>query len=148
GEAGDGKQWQAAKSELDGIRLGTVTLVEGKINPALAAKKYAAWFEKMGINVSKEDPAQVAKRIKGTPIAKELVAALDHWVSVIPGQSLVSVRLLDIARQVDPDPWRDQVRDAATWADAKKLQQLAASVQAEQQSPQLLLLLAGKMQAK
>jgi tetratricopeptide (TPR) repeat protein len=57
-------------------------------------------------------------------------------------------RLLDVARQVDPDPWRDQVRDVKTWEDLPRLKQLAKDVIPQQQTPQIQLLLAQRLRVQ
>ena len=47
-------------------------------------------------------------------LREHLVAALDHWASLFPKQAIAD-RLLAVARQVDPDPWKDRFRNLATW---------------------------------
>ena len=34
--------------------------------------------------------------------------------------------ILEVARRADPDPWRDRVRDPATWDNSEALRDLAA----------------------
>jgi serine/threonine-protein kinase len=53
-----------------------------------------------------------------------------------------------VVRQADPDPWRDLVRDPATWDNAEALRDLAARAPVDQQSPQLLAVLGSRLRAK
>src|SRR5205823_2395006 len=74
-----------------------------------------------------------------------LVAALDHWSQITPDDSKLARRLLDIAKGADPDPWRDQVRDEIFSNNMPKLQKLAKDFQPGNATPQLLMLLAEKL---
>jgi tetratricopeptide (TPR) repeat protein len=133
--------------KLDEIRLKAGTLMEGKLNPGAAAKEYPAVFQQAGLDVAKGEPAKVAKQLTEAPIRYALVAALDHWASVLPANSDLLPRLLEAARKADPDPWRDQVRDAKNWQDVKTLGQLAGKANVAQQSPHILLLVAERLHA-
>ncbi len=129
--------------ELDTIRLrNSEEVIDGKWDPASAAPQYAAVFAGQDLDFERGDPAPMAAAIRQSPVRYALVAALDDWAAVMPttapkDRELASM-LLAVARQADPDPWRDQVRDAAAAADLDKLKQLAAKAKPAQQAPHLL----------
>jgi tetratricopeptide (TPR) repeat protein len=53
-----------------------------------------------------------------------------------------------LARGADPHPWRDRFRQVPAWEDLKDLQQLARDVRPEEHSPQVLIALAHRLDAK
>jgi tetratricopeptide (TPR) repeat protein len=61
---------------------------------------------------------------------------------------LVAQAVFNISREVDPDPWRNQVRDKKVWNDLAQLTKLARSVSPKQQTPQVLILLAERLKNK
>src|SRR5262249_24350992 len=74
-----------------------------------------------------------------------LVAALDDWVlskrtEQLPGQE----KLLDVARQADPDPWRNRLRDALQSGNTQALWDLAGEKEVPAQPPATALLLASE----
>jgi tetratricopeptide (TPR) repeat protein/serine/threonine protein kinase len=140
----DEEDWHAAK-RLDDIRLEASTVVEGKYVGAKAVKKYAAVFAGLGLDVVHGDPAKVAALVGQQRIRAGLLAALDHWVSWLGAEDKkLQLRLLEIARRADPDPWADQLRNPATWKNKDRL--LALSHQAPAQaSPTLILVLATRI---
>jgi tetratricopeptide (TPR) repeat protein len=76
-----------------------------------------------------------------------LVAALDDWAACA-GKPRRRDWLLAVARRADPDPWRDRVRDPAVWDDPAALARLASEKEAADQSPQLLVALATRLQGE
>jgi tetratricopeptide (TPR) repeat protein len=135
--------------KLDRIRLEASALVDGKFDMAGTATRYAQLFEEAGLKITTEEPAKFVARIRQSPIRFAWVAALDDWVKTLAQkkssreQEQLVVRLLEVARNADPDPWRDLLR--APKADMPRLQRLARTVNVSQQSPQTLVLLALKL---
>ena len=123
--------------DLDRIRLESSSLGDGTILLRLAAPKLAQVFSRAGYDVLEGKPADVAARIRQSPIRLALLAGLDFWALAVDDQK-VRARLLDIARSADPDPWRDRFRQVEVWRNQAKLKALAAQVDCAQQSPQLL----------
>jgi serine/threonine protein kinase/Tfp pilus assembly protein PilF len=142
----DKNAFQLAR-ELDDIRLGAVTLVEGKYNPAVAGHKYPPFFAKMNLDFQNGNLTEIAESIAESPIRYALVAALDFWADISTDETLTP-RVLAVARGADPDPWRNQLRDVNTWKSLTKLQELASSINFKEQSPQIVLLLAGRLHNK
>lgn len=75
------------------------------------------------------------------------MAALDDWAAcAADGEQQAWV--LAVVRRADPDPWRDRVRDPATWDNAEALRDLATRVPVAEQSPQLLAVLGARLRAR
>ena len=89
-------------------------------------------------------PRRWPRGVSASPVRAALVAALDDWASCAD-RSGSADWVLAVARLADPDPWRDQVRDPETWDDPAVLAELAAAVHVSEQSPQLLMVLGGRL---
>jgi tetratricopeptide (TPR) repeat protein/tRNA A-37 threonylcarbamoyl transferase component Bud32 len=121
----------------DTIRLGGEVHVEGKINAAVVPE-YRAAFEQHGLDTDEVDA--VGRRVAASPIREVLVAALDDWAASESDAGRRD-RLTRIAKAADPDPWRDQFRDALARRDRDALRQLAAQADAARLSPTALVAL-------
>ena len=68
-------------------------------------------------------------------IAAALLPALDDWVAVrSQGKDEAATRrLIDVLHRADPDPWRQQVRDALVRKDWSALENLVRSADLERQ---------------
>jgi tetratricopeptide (TPR) repeat protein len=110
-----------------------------------AEASYARAFQEYGIDVTALPIEEAAARIRGRSIRLELARALDLWSSMgrRPGRSQGSdwKRLLAVAKLADPDPWRNQLREALERSDRKSLEKLAASADITSLSPATLHLL-------
>ena len=77
------------------------------------------------------------------------MAALDDWIGprrqARPDDAQAVRRLLDVARRVDPDAWRDQFRGAVGDGDMDKLTDLAAGADVRSQTASALLALAEQL---
>lgn len=93
-------------------------------------------FREYGIDIDVLEPDDAVRRIQARPIRYELAILLDSWSYVrrrleARGKRPVGrdwKELLEIARAVDSDPWRDRFRNAVLNDDRKALVELAASV--------------------
>jgi len=133
---------------LETIRLNRSTLAEGQLhhgallrfNKARADRDYAEAFRNQGLGESPDDTEGVAARVRASKWVAHIVAALEDW-AVSAADPARQDWLLGVARRADPDPWRDRVRDPATWRHGKALAELAqAAPLAEQPVPLLLAL--------
>jgi serine/threonine-protein kinase len=107
---------------------------------------YAAAFRNYGIDVDALDPAVAGARIAARPNAVELVTALDQWIlnrrGMIPPNDAGAAHLAAVAKVADPDPWRNQLRDALDRKDVAALRTLASSVDLERLPPESVTRLA------
>src|SRR5262249_37226830 len=88
---------------LDDIRQKKVLLVEGNYDESRADPEYELAFARAGLGSPGDDPAAVARQVKGLWVREQVVAALDDWA----GATRVKERrawLLRLARLLDPDP--------------------------------------------
>src|SRR4029453_3418485 len=73
--------------------------------------------------------------------------ALDDWIACAADGNQ-QAWVLAVLQQADPDPWRDRVRDPATWDDPGALRDLASRARLPEQSPHLLAVLGARLRAK
>lgn len=105
-------------------------------------RQYQDAFRKAGIGTIDEPAATVADRIKASPARAAIVAALDDWAFCF-NNAPRRLWLLEAARDADPDPWRDRVRNPHNWQNPDVLNQLAGNADLREESVSLLLVLAG-----
>ncbi|HEY7313996.1 MAG TPA: tetratricopeptide repeat protein [Gemmataceae bacterium] len=113
---------------LEEARLLRTALKDGHFDSDACVAAYAEAFQWYGLNTKNLNPMEAGELIRSRSIWRQLVAAIDHWASLLgkptnPGK----IRLLAIARAADPDPWRDRLRDVLEGKDAKALEELVAS---------------------
>jgi hypothetical protein len=75
------------------------------------------------------------------------VAALVDWIACATEGGRKAC-FLSVTQQADPDPWRDRVRDPATWDNGEALTELTGHARVAEQSPQLLAVLGARLRAK
>jgi serine/threonine-protein kinase len=137
--------WKHARA-LDTIRLNAGELQEGKYQPARAAPHYERFFlQDLGLDFVGSNARALATQVAAHRLRYVLVAALDHWAEVLPPQATLLPTVLETARRADPDPWRDQVRDRDIWQDDSRLEKLALQADSTRHSPQVVLLLASRL---
>jgi serine/threonine-protein kinase len=127
--------------QLDAIRLEAWTIVDGKFDIGQTRSRYEKVFlEQLHLDMRNGPLPRLVDRTKGSDLRFVLAAALDHWADVTADKDL-RLRLLEVARLADPDPWRDQVRNLSTWQNLPKMRELASAVRPARQTPQALFLL-------
>jgi serine/threonine protein kinase/Flp pilus assembly protein TadD len=113
------------------------------VNLSGADRAYREAFTKRRLDVEKGDAEEAAQRIQALAIREALVQALDHWAFVKhllhPGDGEA---LLRVARRIDDDPWRQQLRDPRVWSNRAALEKLAADPAAPAQPAVNLVILA------
>jgi len=128
-------------SRLEAIRLNRSTLVHGHYDNAGADRDYQSAFKGAGFDLFGDRPESVIEQIKGSPIHDAFILAMDDWSARIIEPVRLS-KLLRILRTSDPDPWRDQARNPATWGDKAVMAKLADS--APENAPVQLLIIVGQ----
>ena len=94
---------------LEDIRLAAADEFDAK----RTAHDFAAAFDDAGLKIGSVDPADAARWMRGRRNPVELASYLDWWAAILraaKGAESDSRSLVAIARLVDPDPWRDQLR--------------------------------------
>lgn len=123
---------------LDSIRMNRGQFTQGGgIDYAQAGRQYQAAFRDASLGTVDQDPAVVAANFTASPIRKAIVAALDDWAAC--AEAPARAWILDVARRVDPDPWRDRVRSQEHWADLEWLNQLARDAYVERQPVHIMV---------
>ena len=123
---------------------------------AAADRAYRKEFRRYGIDLDSLDIEKSSQRIRNSLIREELVVALDDWFhvtcalesSATTKQPAGKKELLQIARLVDSDPWRDRLRDAIQRDDDTALIKLARENDALGQATTTVLLLVSAVQAR
>jgi tetratricopeptide (TPR) repeat protein len=113
---------------LENVRLEMTTVKDGHFDHERAEALYGEAFRALGLDVAALSPEEAAEGIRRSTVAVELAAALDSWAVLRrrvrgPDDSMWR-ELLRLARAVDPDAWRGQVREALTRWDAPGLAEL------------------------
>jgi serine/threonine-protein kinase len=136
----DTMYYQVAQ-ELERIRIHAPATGTEQGEDWLAGPEYEKVLQGLGLDLRRGSVPELAKQIKQSPLRFVLVACLDQWALMATDKEL-RARLLQVARQADPDPWRDQVRDPKNWQDSSAVERLTAEVDVGSQSPQILIILA------
>ncbi len=113
-----------------------------------AEASYERAFKKFGLDLFNIDPKVAAKRLASKTISTEVAAALDDWCSIRRYSKKTDWKqLVEVARAIDPDPWRNQIRDlyGAVGSEAlEKIRLLASKTDELSRQPvESLALLAG-----
>lgn len=123
---------------LQSIRMLRGKFVQGGgIDYAESCRKYELAFRDSGFGSFHDDPVVVAKRINMSTIRVALLGALDDWAACAEAKSRAWI--LDVAKQADPDPWRDEVRSQEMWASLEHLQHLSEIVDVRNQPVTLMV---------
>jgi serine/threonine protein kinase/Flp pilus assembly protein TadD len=101
---------------LERIRLDRGEVRDGYFFLTGRDPRYAPAFREYGIDMEAPGPEAPAAFLQRSAIREHLVAALDDWaagLAIVGGDepTAQAKQLLAVARQVDPDPWRNRLRD-------------------------------------
>jgi serine/threonine-protein kinase len=123
---------------LDAIRQRRGTIVvtnDGSlIDETPEDRDYTAAFAAAGIVAGQGDEEAAAVWVRSSAIREQLVASLDEWAlsalwfnweEATPHRQALLTWAAAVARRVDPDEWRDRLRDPNVWKDEAALQSLA-----------------------
>jgi serine/threonine protein kinase/Flp pilus assembly protein TadD len=140
-------------AELERIRLLGAQVKDEHFDTAARAAEYGHAFREYGIDVGVLGPKEVAARVQDSAIREPLVAALDDWAHVsvaIRGEEdrQAARQLLAAARQADPDPWRNRLRELSAAGGTIDLRELALTAPVEELPAATLGLLGAWVQAQ
>jgi serine/threonine protein kinase len=120
--------------------------IEGAYDEVAADARLARAFREYGIDVESLEPEEAGERVRARKIRFELALGLDHWIRLRTAKRTADdplrQRLFAVARAADPDPWRNQLRDALEHRQTETLKKLAASAKTGKLPVQSLSLLA------
>src|SRR5262245_58011207 len=106
---------------------------------------FAEVFGHYGLRPDEQEVEKPAECIRASPIKDLLIAGLHDWArwdKTVRGSGRHHWKvLLEIAAKADPDPWRDQMREAVRVKDARTLQRMANDGEVRDQHPNTSLLL-------
>jgi tetratricopeptide (TPR) repeat protein len=129
---------------------------EGRFNNPAALKRYEEAFDKAGLHID-GDLTEVAERIRKSWVKNAIQEAIDNWALVYyyemkwpraqeePQHRQRRDRLLELGREVNkvnPDPFRDRIRNPQFWGNEKELEGLAKLAQQRELPRRLAALLA------
>jgi tetratricopeptide (TPR) repeat protein len=116
---------------LEKIRLAMSRREDGHFDLMRLDDLYGQAFREASLDVEVLPAEEAAERIRKSTVAVELAAILDHWAlmrhwarrGTDPGKK----HLFQVARLVDSDSWRTQLREAMEKTDRQALRKLATS---------------------
>jgi serine/threonine-protein kinase len=130
---------------LDGARFRGLTFTPTEFDRSSAEPLYIAAFAQFGHG--DEDPSVVAARVRDSEVSAEIVDALDDWASLTK-DPVCRKWLFAIARQVDPDPERNRLRQPNLWDTPGGVAQPIPQLNADKLSPRIATALARLMQSR
>jgi tetratricopeptide (TPR) repeat protein len=131
--------------ELDDIRYRKWIWVtqeggRGEFQVDIAPPEYRRLFAARQWDLFNRPAADLAQQVANSPIRRELIAALDDWALYEP-QRADRDQLLAVARLADPGPWSDRLRNSGIREVPASVQDLVASANPQQLSPQIFSVL-------
>ena len=115
---------------------------ETRTRAQVLSARFADAFASKGWRVNEENAATLAARIQAAPTRHTATAALDSWAWMAIAQQrpddMLVKRLLELARRVDPDSWRDRFRQWDVWSSPVKVQALVSEVKFNEQPPPIV----------
>ncbi len=143
---------KAHRLEIDRILLAELETARGKSadrdRPALADAAYNDAFRKAGLDIDATDAVEAGQWLAKRSEPVELAGYIDEWTYTRIKAKRPEAdwrRLVAVARNIDPDPWRDALRariaarDSAAAAEFRRLADDDKSL-AVQPAPSLILL--------
>ena len=127
---------------LDQARLEQAAVRGERFHTEHVDAAYREAFRDYGLDVEALDPSEAAERLRVSPICDRLLAAIDDWALAKHRTGIAGwQKLSTLARQADPDPWRDRLRDTLLRGDSKALVDLAKAPEASSLPPSSVVLL-------
>ncbi len=132
------------KQGRDAIHLEVAGNEKTRFDYVSADGDYAKAFQEAGLARQGEDPALVAARVRTSPVAGQLLPALDDWARVTRDKGR-RAWVLAVARKVDPHELRDSLRDPALWEDPAALKRQVDRANVADLSPTLAVALGARL---
>jgi serine/threonine-protein kinase len=135
------KRDQELLHNLETARFAKATILRGGLDASQASPHYHQAFQAYGGDLSRMAAPQAIAWLKGHPSCKEVAAALDDWAEVAIEPPALRTKLRQIAKGIDPDPWRNQLREALERGSPQEIRSLAQAANMAQVAPASLVLL-------
>ena len=131
--------------KLEAARMRRIGVRNNTLDNQSADAAFAQAFRDDGFDVAALDPRDAGRLLQPRAVRVELAAALDAWAEVLrPLRRPAWKDRLATARVLDPDPFRERVRDAIVRGDGKALADLAAADQVlDLPAPTIVLMVYG-----
>jgi serine/threonine-protein kinase len=133
----------AVVEHLDRIRSERIMPVEGNLNYAAAAPRYAAAFVEQRLDITGGEETTLVQGLQRSPLRDYLLAALDDWL-VIERDPALRSRLCQLTAKITGHAWREELR--ALWDDADGLVELLDRVPPQQMTVALLIGLCNRIE--
>jgi serine/threonine protein kinase/tetratricopeptide (TPR) repeat protein len=121
----------------------------GWVDYGRANDEYGRVFREFGFEIERLEPDELERQLDGRTIHTSIAAALDDWalsrLALRPNDRSWQ-RLLALARAIDKDPRRTDVRQAVERSDKAELLRQARAADDDDLPPQTALLLASALQ--
>jgi serine/threonine protein kinase/Flp pilus assembly protein TadD len=114
--------------KLEAARMRRTGVKDNALDNQSADTAFGQAFREDGVDVAAIDPREAGRLLQPRAIRAELAAALDAWAEVLRVLARPAWKdRLATARVLDPDPFRERVRDAVVRGDAQALAGLATA---------------------
>ncbi|HVR73785.1 MAG TPA: serine/threonine-protein kinase, partial [Planctomycetota bacterium] len=136
----------AFREELERTRTEGESLFLNRDDPRRAQLYADVFRRRFGVDFESIEAEAAAEKLMATGQAESIVPALDEWARVLRdlprarGKSWM--KIVEIARLADADPFRRSLRDALLAEDAGRLESLVRGLDPRTLEPQSLLLIA------
>jgi serine/threonine-protein kinase len=129
-ESAEAAARQASREREFVARLEEVRMMRGDAFAHVAVdREYLAAFAERGLDVEQPDAAARVRRAY-PGVLLDLAATLDEWSWIRRTKEELEGSdwrvIADLAKAIDPDPWRDKLRDAMASSDIDALREMAA----------------------
>jgi tetratricopeptide (TPR) repeat protein len=130
-------------ASLDKLRIAraSTNTAAGLFDDKATERGYDEVFARIGLKWADTDPDTAAAIVSRSAVRQAILAGLDDWAVMATGEK--RARILDVARKVDPNPWRDWLRNPVVWDDNKALAKLFREVPVDELTPGLIAAVAG-----
>jgi serine/threonine protein kinase/Flp pilus assembly protein TadD len=128
--------------QLERVYLKTATRAPGQSRTEELCAKYATAFRRYGLDLERLEPEEAGALHWDRSIAVPAAGALDDWACLLLTQGDDGwKRLLAVARAIDPDPWRNRLRDSLSADNREARQTVVNAVVNEELTPSTAMLL-------
>jgi tetratricopeptide (TPR) repeat protein len=140
----------AMLAALEQARLERSAVRENRFDLRRGGEAYAQAFRDYGIDVEALASGVAGASMRERTISLHLATALDDWAWLMraEGKQKEAEHLLAVAREVDPDEWRNRLRAAVESGDRSRLEDLARKAPLDRLPAATLITLESNLRAQ